>query len=472
MFASVYAKPGYTGTVHLSSSDPKADLNPDYTFTAADGGVAQLGAGLFTSGSQSLTATDRNNAGITGSQTGIVVNPGAAVALAVTGFPSPVTAGTAHNLTVTAQDQYGNTATDYAGTVHFSSDDSQAQLPGNSTLTNGTGTFPATLKTAATSTIAATDTVDGSVAGQQDGIVVNPAAAVKLQVADFPSPVVAGTDGAVTVTALDPYNNVATGYAGTVHLSSSDPKADLNPDYTFTAADGGVASLGAVLYTAGTQSITVTDLADGSVTGSQSGIVVNPAALSALLVAGFPSPITVGTPGPFTVTAQDVYGNTVTDYTGTVTFGSTDPAANLPSDYTFMANDQGTQTFTATLNTVGTWSLIATDTADATITGEQDNIEVDAPTVGSSLRPVAAGLATAVLGTTPPASSTGAGAAEQGAGVTLAAPAAAMQADGAATASPAGAGVSTQALDHLFVESTGGVLIDAGLADAVLGGLA
>ncbi len=36
----------------------------------------------------------------------------------------------------------------------------------------------------------------------------------------------------------DPYGNVATGYTGTVDLSSTDPRAVL-PAYTFTATDAG-----------------------------------------------------------------------------------------------------------------------------------------------------------------------------------------------------------------------------------------
>jgi hypothetical protein len=42
-----------------------------------------------------------------------------------------------------------------------------------------------------------------------------------------------------TVTAVDAYGNVATGYTGTIHFSSDEDHADLAADYTFTAADAG-----------------------------------------------------------------------------------------------------------------------------------------------------------------------------------------------------------------------------------------
>ena len=75
--------------------------------------------------------------------------------------------------TVTAQDQFNNTATGYAGTVHFTSSDGNATLPADSTLTNGVGTFNATLKTAGNQTITATDTVTNSITGTSNTITVS-----------------------------------------------------------------------------------------------------------------------------------------------------------------------------------------------------------------------------------------------------------------------------------------------------------
>ena len=71
----------------------------------------------------------------------------------VSGLSSPRTAGVAGTITVKARDAYGNTATGYTGTVHFTSTDSNAVLPANHTFTAGdagTHTFSVTLKTAGT----------------------------------------------------------------------------------------------------------------------------------------------------------------------------------------------------------------------------------------------------------------------------------------------------------------------------------
>src|SRR5262249_35114600 len=57
------------------------------------------------------------------------VDPNAPAAFAVTGSPSPTTAGVAGSFTVTALNADGTTASGYTGTVHFTSSDPQATLP-------------------------------------------------------------------------------------------------------------------------------------------------------------------------------------------------------------------------------------------------------------------------------------------------------------------------------------------------------
>ena len=179
-------------------------------------------------------------------------------------------------------------------------------------------TFSATLKTAGSQSLIATDTVTSSIAGTQT-ITVQPAAASQPRVAGFPSPIQAGVAGNFTVTALDAFGNTATGYPGTIHFTSSDSQAVLPANYTFTAGDGGVHTFSATLKTAGSQSLIATDTATSSIAGTQT-ITVQPAAAGSLRVAGFPSPIQAGVAGNFTVTALDAFGNTATGYTGTIHF--------------------------------------------------------------------------------------------------------------------------------------------------------
>ena len=101
--------------------------------------------------------------------------------LAVSGFPSPVTAGTSETFTVTATDAHGNAATGYTGTVHFTSSDGQAALPADYTFTSadaGVHTFSATLKTAGLQSLTA---AASGMSGDLMSILVNPAAAASLK---------------------------------------------------------------------------------------------------------------------------------------------------------------------------------------------------------------------------------------------------------------------------------------------------
>src|SRR5262249_50034465 len=123
---------------------------------------------------------------------------------------------------------------------------------------------------------------------------------------------------------------------------------------------------GVTLKTAGDQTVTATD-AD-SLTGSAT-VSVTPAAADHLLLTG-PDGAAAGVPFDLVVTIQDAYGNTVTGYTGTVTFWTDAPDGALPEEYTFTAEDAGAHTFSGgvTLYTDGS-RITVTDTKLDTLTG-------------------------------------------------------------------------------------------------------
>ena len=143
-------------------------------------GVGTFTATLKTSGNQTITATDTTTSSITGNAP-VSVSAAAATHFVITA-PTTATAGTAFNFTITAQDAFNNTATGYAGTVHFSTTFSNSTLPVDTVLTNGTGTFSATLNTAGVQTIKGTDTVTSSITGTSNIITVAAAAATHFVV--------------------------------------------------------------------------------------------------------------------------------------------------------------------------------------------------------------------------------------------------------------------------------------------------
>ncbi|HEY9502810.1 MAG TPA: Calx-beta domain-containing protein, partial [Pyrinomonadaceae bacterium] len=355
---------GYAGTVHFTSSDGAATLPANSVLT---NGVGTFSATLKTAGNQTITATDTVTAGINGTSNTIAVSAGAATHFAVTA-PASSNAGSAFSFTVTAQDQFNNTVTSYAGTVHFTSTDGAAVLPANSTLTNGVGTFSATLKTAGNQTITATDTVTAAITGTSSTIAVNAGAATHFAVT-APASANAGSSFNVTVTALDQFDNTVTGYAGTVHFTSTDGNATLPANSTLT---NGLGTFSATLRTAGNQTITATDTVSASITGTSNTIAISALAATHLAVSA-PTNVALNIAFNFSVTAQDQFNNTATGYTGTVHFTSTDGAAVLPADSTLT---NGVGTFSATMNTPGNQTITATDTVTAPITGTSNTIVV------------------------------------------------------------------------------------------------
>jgi hypothetical protein len=360
----------YTGTVHITSTDPQIPVFGDYTFTQADNGQHVFTGTLVTAGTQTVTFRDTANSSLVATAT-VVVSPAATSILTVSDFPSPTTAGTLGSVLVTAKDVYGNVTPGYRGTVHLTSSDPQAQLEADHTFTaadSGRYTFGAVLKTAGTWQITATDTANPAIHGTQSGIVVNPAAASIFVVTASPTTITAGNSTTVTVTAKDAYGNVATGYSGTVHFTSSDPQAVLPANSTLT---NGTGTFSVTLKKAGSRTITATDTVNSSITGAAS-VTVNPAAATHLILTVTSTTVTKDQPFDLTVTAYDAYGNVATGYRGTVHFTSSDTNPNvvLPANYAFTAVDGGTHTFSeVSLHSHGQQSITATDALVASIVG-------------------------------------------------------------------------------------------------------
>jgi hypothetical protein len=373
----------YGGTVHFSSTDSLAYLPSDQTFSAGFGGVFQVLIEFVTAGSQAIRVTDTAHPSITGVQSNITVNPAAASSLAVSGFPTTATAGVAQEFSVIAHDAFGNVATSYTGTIQFSSSDTKSGLPASYAFTaadKGAHGFHAVLETATTpghlQSLSAADTATSSIAGSEQNITVTPSYATHFGVS-YPTATTAGVTQSLIVTAYDVYNNVATGYTGTIHCTSTDSHAVLPANYTFTAGDAGAHTFNLALLKAGTQAIRATDTVHASITGLASGVIVTAAAASTVLVTGFPTSTTIGSPHNVTLTLYDAYGNIATGYTGTMHLTSDDPKAALPpTDYVFSATDAGQATLSVTFNTVGTHWIKATDTKTSSLAGEESGIQV------------------------------------------------------------------------------------------------
>jgi len=112
------------------------------------------------------------------------------------------------------------------------------------------------------------------------------------------------------------------------------------------------------------------------------------------LVVAAPTSATTGTSFSFTVTATRPNGTTDTGYAGTVHFTSTS-AGSLPANSTLTS---GVGTFSATLNTIGSQTITATDTVNSAINGTSGGITVGASVSNSAFDPASHGTAIVLTG--------------------------------------------------------------------------
>jgi hypothetical protein len=216
---------------------------------------------------------------VAGDQPAWLADPGPGPGRSVATFTSGDPSATASDFTATIAWGDGHTS---AGTV---TPDGRGgfNVSGSNTYA-APGTY--------TLTVAVTDAFGGT--GMDQSTVQVVATSPLFLVNSFPSPILTGTPGDFTVTALDAQGNVLTNYSGTVHFTSSDPRAQLPNDYTFTDNDNGVHTFTATLNTVGVQLMTASDLTSG-ITGTQRDIQVIP-----------PPPVITGT--TITATAGKTFG--------------------------------------------------------------------------------------------------------------------------------------------------------------------
>ena len=352
-------------------------LTPAQTLTITYGSGNQATA-QTTVGTPTFTAKEASSSVGTltalGASPTVTVNPGPAATLSVSASPTTVTAGGATTVTMTAKDQYGNTATGYTGTVHFTSSDAQAVKPADYPFVAGdlgTKGFSVTLKTAPSATVTATDTVTGTITGTTGSVTVNPAAASLVQISAATTDLTSGSPRVLTATLEDPYGNTIT----------SDNSTSVS--FTQSAGTGTVTGTGSATVTAGVATKTVSGGLVGTVTMQASAgalttttvgfnVVVGPAA-KVVFTSGTGS-VASGSGKTLTAEVRDAAGNLETgDNTTSVTFAKTAGTGTVTGLGAATASG-GVATLSATGQLVGSLTVtassgaLATDTSTFTVT--------------------------------------------------------------------------------------------------------
>ncbi|WP_257449162.1 lamin tail domain-containing protein [Archangium lipolyticum] len=371
---------GYAGSVALSSNDTAAELPAAWPFTAADKGQHTFdGVVLKTAGSRTVTASA---SGLTAATLDVEVSEPPLGKLVLTGLPPTMKAGDSVEITVEKLDGSDQRETGYTGTVLFTSTDAKAPPLGEYTFTaadQGLKKFTVQMLTVGTQTLRVEDKATPALFATADTSVTwNTVAKLVL---DAPGSVKAGDPLRATVTAFDAHDNIVKDYSGTVHFSA-DPadRVTVPADYAFLPEDNGSRAFDFTLEKAVATKLTVTDAAR-SLSASDTVETVTPADALTLALAAPTGPFTAGTSFTVDVTLKDSFGNVATGYRGTIGFSaSTDPKAVLPGDYTFVAADNGHQSFQVTLKTAGNQPLAVKDLSSGSLSdGKSISINPDVP---------------------------------------------------------------------------------------------
>ncbi|MHB8059956.1 MAG: RCC1 domain-containing protein, partial [Gaiellaceae bacterium] len=315
------------------------------------GGVAQVNAGqngvmrLYRVETANITV--RLNTGTPNRQSialPVSVRP-AAINTYTVATPGTQTAGTTFNVSITLSDIYGNgnfgsRCLTFSGPVNGPdgtppSYPAQGSCAAGQSEVNFTGApmlVPITLYRAGATTLTVTDVTSGLVR-TTGSFTVNPAAIDHFAMTAATTTPVVGTADSLSITAVDPFGNTATGYTGSHNLTFSGAGSIRTYDPTVTNSAGAAIDFGAAtainftngvatvaganngvmrLYKVQTAHIVVSD---GS-HDNGSGLEITPiaGAMDNLSLAAEKVVVRPGAPDQLTVRAIDQYGNTAVGY--------------------------------------------------------------------------------------------------------------------------------------------------------------
>ncbi len=367
--------------VVLDKSGSEKSFGEETEITFSEGKATVSGA---TNGVMTLYKAEAAHIKVTegslnnGAGLAVTVKAAAAKKLSVP-TPSEQEAGAPFNVTLTATDEYGNTATSYAGkkTITWSepANSPSGKAPSYTasvTFTAGAGAAASTkLYDAQTTTLKAKE--GATIEGTSGSFTVKATIAKKFTV-PTPAEQEAGVAFNVTLTAFDEYGNLATSYAGAKTLAwsgAANAPSGTAPEYpasastvTFTAGVGTASSL--KLYDAAS---TTLKAKEGTIEVTLGAFTVKAATANSFSLST-PAEKEAGTTAvSVKVTAIDEWGNTAKSYAGAKTLiwsgPSSSPSGQAPGY-------PATVTFTSG---AGTASIKLYDAQSTTLKATEGTIE-------------------------------------------------------------------------------------------------
>jgi hypothetical protein len=285
VFSGASASPGGNAPTVANSSGAAVALGQPTALTFANG-VATVSAAkngvltIYRAGAAGITASEGSLT--TPSSLALTVSPGSASKYGLAAATTTPAAGAADNLTITAQDAFGNTVPTYTGSHNLVFSGASAGPGGNApTVSNSAGTDIAFGTATAINFSAGVATASGAANGAMKvyksgaasitateasltnatplALAVSAAAAAKLLLAAATTTPVAAAADNLTITAQDAFGNIATSYTGSKNLTFAGAEASPSGAAPTVANSSGTAiafgSATALTFTSGVASV-------------------------------------------------------------------------------------------------------------------------------------------------------------------------------------------------------------------------
>ena len=165
-------------------------------------------------------------------------------------------------------------------------------------------------------------------------------------------------------------------------FASSNADDSLPDSYTFTADDHGAHQFQVQFADVGSDTLTVTNADDSSVTGSATTLAIPAPEATHFQVVAL-APAVAGQPTPVRVVALDDSNHPVPFYDGNIQFASSGNSDLLPDSYTFTEDDYGSHVFQVTFAASASDTLTVTDASQNALSGSETvNVLVTQPEGG------------------------------------------------------------------------------------------
>ena len=391
--ASGNTVPGFSSDAVLYANTGLGSISPELiTFTDGvwTGDMTFRGAGASVSFSCSDFATTPH----TGASNSFTVLAGSFAAMQIllpgetvhpgtgsgkSGTPTTQSAGSQFTATVRAVDQYWNVVNTVSDSVVLGSSDAFAVMPAETVLTAGQVLVPVRLARSGSQRIWVSDPIQPSIRPDTSAAVTIVGGTFSRVLVLAPGESVApgtasgragtATDQSIdyaftcTILACDPWWNPVGGVTDVVHLASGDPLAQIGPD---VAMADGRAAIDVRLAAGGWQQITVTDVSNGSKTGSTTQVR---AISSGLHLEATVTPATARAGEPFTLTvrAVNIAGSVIQEVNSWVTVSAKNASSGQPGRGTLFTTQfqllQGQRSISETYTFVEPIVIVARDDA-------------------------------------------------------------------------------------------------------------